>query len=202
MEQLSCVELPVVEKKTYFCSMKRIILVTGGQRSGKSVYAEQLALQHSDTPLYIATARVWDDEMRHRVRLHQERRGPCWTTIEQDGELGGIDIGGRVALIDCVTHWCTNRYLDMSGPDGALPDSSDVQAALKRDFDRFTSQEGTFIFVTNEIGCGGISDNAMMRQFTDVQGMMNQYIASTADEVVLMVSGIAVKIKEEGENEE
>lgn len=175
--------------------MKRMILITGGQRSGKSNYAERLALSLSEHPMYIATARVWDDEMRRRVSKHQERRGPCWQTIEQDLDLWHIDIGGGVALIDCVTNWCTNRYLDMCGPDGALPDVDDVYKELTADFDRFTAQDGTFIFVTNEIGSGGISDNAMMRQFTDLQGWINQYIASKSDEVVLMVSGIPVNIK-------
>ena len=182
-------------KKPYFCGMKRIILVTGGQRSGKSSHAERMALQLSEAPVYIATARVWDDEMRQRVRLHQARRGACWTTIEQDRALQGTDIGGGVALIDCVTHWCTNRYLDMSGADGSLPEVQTVYETLRADFDRFTLQDGTFIFVTNEIGCGGISDNAMMRQFTDLQGMVNQYIAAAADEVWLLVSGIALKVK-------
>ena len=175
--------------------MKKIIMITGGQRSGKSNYAERLALSLSEHPMYIATARVWDDEMRRRVSKHQERRGPCWKTIEQDLDLWRVDIGGGLALIDCVTNWCTNRYLDMCGSDGALPDVDDVYKELTDDFDRFTAQNGIFIFVTNEIGCGGISDNAMMRQFTDLQGWMNQYIAAKADEVVLMVSGIEVKVK-------
>ena len=175
--------------------MKKIIMITGGQRSGKSRYAERLAMSLSDRPVYIATARVLDDEMRRRVSKHQERRGPCWQTIEQDRDLRNIDISGGVALIDCVTNWCTNRYLDMCGADGALPDVDDVYEKLTADFDQFTAQDGTFIFVTNEIGSGGISVNAMMRQFTDLQGWMNQYIASKADEVVLMVCGIEVKVK-------
>ncbi len=195
MNILSLIVSAHLQKKSYFCGMKRIILVTGGQRSGKSAYAEQLALQHDSSPFYIATARIWDEEMRARVDKHQARRGPCWTTIECDGLLSGIDISGKVVLIDCVTHWCTNRFLDMSGADGSLPNVGNVFDVLKSDFDRFTAQEATFIFVTNEIGCGGISDNAMMRQFTDLQGIMNQYIAAKADEVVLMVSGIAMKVK-------
>ena len=65
----------------------------------------------------------------------------------------------------------------------------------KAEFDRFTSQDATFIFVTNEIGCGGVSANAVQRRFTDLMGWMNQYVASQADEVILMVSGIPVKIK-------
>ena len=65
----------------------------------------------------------------------------------------------------------------------------------KDEFDRFTAQDATFIFVTNEIGSGGVSENALQRKFTDLEGWMNQYIAQQADEVILMVSGISVKVK-------
>ena len=70
-----------------------------------------------------------------------------------------------------------------------------VLDAIKKEFDRFTSQDATFIFVTNEIGMGGVSENGLQRKFTDLQGWMNQYVASQADEVVLMVSGIPVRVK-------
>lgn len=173
--------------------MKRIILVTGGQRSGKSRYAEELALKLSDTPVYVATAHVWDDEFRERVRIHQERRGPQWTNIEEEKYLGSISIPGRVAVIDCITLWCTNFFYDAE--KNVENKVSDALENLKREFDRFTEQDATFIFVTNELGSGGVSSNASQRHFTDLQGWMNQYAASKADEVILMVSGIPVKIK-------
>ena len=66
---------------------------------------------------------------------------------------------------------------------------------VRKEFDRFTDHDATYIFVTNEIGCGGVSDNAVQRRFTDLQGWMNQYVASRADEVIWMVSGIPVTIK-------
>lgn len=169
--------------------MKRVILITGGSRSGKSSYAEQLALSLSDAPVYLATARIWDDEFRERVRRHQERRGPQWTNLEEEKYLSRHDLTGRVVVVDCLTLWCTNFFFDsQSDVDASL-------AALKAEFDRFTAQEATFLFVTNEIGMGGTSDNALQRRFTDLQGWMNQYVASQADEVLLMVSGIPVKIK-------
>ena len=169
--------------------MKRIILITGGSRSGKSSYAEQLALSLSDAPVYVATARIWDEEFRERVRRHQERRGPQWTNIEEEKYLSRHDVAGRVVVVDCLTLWCTNFFFDgQSDVDASLE-------ALKAEFDRFTDQEATFLFVTNEIGMGGTSDNALQRRFTDLQGWMNQYVASRADEVLLMVSGIPVKIK-------
>lgn len=169
--------------------MKRIILITGGQRSGKSSKAEELALSLSKTPVYVATAHIWDDEFRERVRRHQERRGPEWTNIEEERQLSRISLTGRVAVIDCVTLWLTNIF---------FANDSDVEQSLqeaKAELDTFTNQDTTFVFVTNEIGLGGVSDNALQRKFTDLQGWINQYIAQKADEVILMVSGIAVKIK-------
>lgn len=169
--------------------MKKIILITGGQRSGKSNKAEELALSLSSNPIYVATAHIWDDEFRERVRKHQERRGPQWTNIEEELYLSCHDLSGRVAVIDCVTLWLTNFF---------YANDSDVNKSLeaaKAEFDAFTQHDATYIFVTNEIGSGGVSENALQRKFTDLQGWMNQYIASKADEVIWMVSGIPVKIK-------
>lgn len=168
--------------------MSRKILITGGQRSGKSEKAEALALSLSDEPIYMATAHVWDDEFRERVRKHQERRGPQWTNIEEERELSRHDVSGRVVLVDCITLWLTNFLSEKNTIEQTLQE-------VKDEFDRFTSQDATFIFVTNEIGSGGVSENALQRRFTDLQGWMNQYVAQHADEVILMVSGIAVKIK-------
>lgn len=167
----------------------RIILITGGQRSGKSTKAEELALSLSTNPIYVATAHVWDEEFRERVIKHQERRGPQWTNIEEETALSKHDLTGRVAVVDCVTLWLTNFFFQ---------NNSDVDKSLeavKAEFDAFTQHDATYIFVTNEIGSGGVSDNAIQRKFTDLQGWMNQYIASRADEVILMVSGIPMRIK-------
>ena len=163
--------------------MKRIILITGGARSGKSTYAEKLALELSPTPVYLATARIWDEEFHQRVIRHQKRRGPEWTNIEEQKELSRHRLEGRVVL------WCTNFFFALeSDTDRAL-------AAAKAEFDRFTAQDATFIFVTNEIGMGGTSENELQRKFTDMQGWMNQYVAARADEVILMVSGIPLTVK-------
>lgn len=167
---------------------RKIILITGGQRSGKSSHAEQLALSLAPNPVYLATAHIWDEEFRERVRLHQERRGPQWTNIEEEKQLSLHDVSGRVVVIDCVTLWLTNYFFETSDAKATLE-------VVKGEFDRFMAQDATFIFVTNEIGSGGVSENAIQRKFTDLEGWMNQYIASKADEVVLMVSGIPVKIK-------
>ena len=168
--------------------MKKIYLITGGQRSGKSQYAEQLALSISDHPVYMATAHIWDEEFKERVRKHQERRGPQWTNIEEEMLLSRHDVNGRVVVIDCVTLWLTNFFFKTEDVEQSL-------ANAKKEFDLFTYQDAVFIFVTNEIGCGGVSENEIQRRFTDLEGWMNQYIASKADEVILMLSGIPVKVK-------
>ena len=169
--------------------MKRIILITGGQRSGKSTKAEELALSLSAHPVYLATAHIWDDEFRERVKKHQERRGPEWTNIEEEIHLSHHDLTGRVVVIDCITLWLTNLFYQLDSKVDTTLESA------KKEFDAFTQNDATYIFVTNEIGLGGVSTNQLQRKFTDLQGWMNQYIAHKADEVILMVSGIAVKVK-------
>ncbi len=173
---------------------RRIILITGGERSGKSTYAEGLALSLSPTPVYIATAHPWDEEFRQRIRRHQERRGPQWTNIEEERLLSRHRVEGRVVLVDCLTLWATNFFFD-SQKEGELPDVDAVLGELKAEMDRFLTQEATFVLVTNEIGMGGVSPNAVQRRFTDLLGWLNQYVAEKADQVVLMVSGIPVMIK-------
>ena len=172
---------------------KRIILVTGGQRSGKSGFAQRLALSLSETPVYLATSRIWDEEYRKRIERHQRERGSQWTNIEEEKQLSLHRLEGRVVVIDCLTLWATNFFFD---------NESEVEKSLeelKKEFDRFTDQDATFIFVTNEIGMGGIAENTIQRRFSDLQGWMNQYVAGKADEVVLLVAGIPVRVKgEEG----
>ena len=99
-----------------------------------------------------------------------------------------------MAVIDCITLWCTNFFFNRD-TYGQQPTVDGALSEIEREFDRFTDQDATFIFVTNEIGCGGVSDNAVQRRFTDMLGWMNQYVAARADEVVLMTSGIPMKIK-------
>ncbi len=169
--------------------MPYIHLITGGERSGKSTYAEQLALAQSDNPIYVATARVWDEEFRERIRRHQDRRGKQWQNIEEEKFLSQHDYTGRTVLIDCVTLWATNFFFDN---DNDLDLSLDL---LKTELDKLCEQDASFIIVTNEIGMGGVSPNAIQRRFTDLQGWFNQYIASKANRVTLMVSGLPLEVK-------
>jgi Adenosyl cobinamide kinase/adenosyl cobinamide phosphate guanylyltransferase len=169
--------------------MKKITLITGGQRSGKSRYAQEMALLLSARPVYLATSRIWDEEHRRRIDRHKAERKTEWTNIEEDKALSKHQLSGRVVLVDCVTLWATNFFFDSNA------DTEKSLAELKAEFDRFTEQDARFIFVTNEIGLGEMSQNELQRKFADLQGWLNQYIAEKADEVFLMVSGIPVKIK-------
>ena len=169
---------------------KYIHLITGGQRSGKSSYAEKLALGLSSSPSYVATSRVWDEEHRQRIEKHKEnRKANSWINYEEEKFLGNLQLEGQVVLIDCITLWATNFFYDLD---------SNVELsleALKQEFDKFTDQEAHFIFVSNEIGMGEMSMNAIQRKFADLQGWLNQYIAQKADTVSFMVSGIPMRIK-------
>lgn len=169
--------------------MAYIHLITGGERSGKSTYAERIALGMSPNPIYLATARIWDEEFRERVRLHQERRGDEWTNIEEEKYLSKLELRDRTVLIDCVTLWATNFFFDNGGSvEPAL-------ALLKAEFDKLCLVDTNLIIVTNEIGLGGVSLDATQRRFTSLQGWLNQYIAERADRVTFMVSGIPMQIK-------
>lgn len=169
--------------------MSEITFITGGQRSGKSSFAQKLALSLSDKPVYLATSRVWDEEHRKRIERHKADRGNEWINIEEEKFLSRHMFSGKVVVIDCVTLWATNFFFDL----GSNVNTS--LEALKSEFENFISQDAHLIFVSNEIGLGGTSENAIQRQFTDLQGWLNQYISGKADEVFFMVSGIPVKIK-------
>ena len=169
--------------------MSYIHLITGGERSGKSTYAESEALRLSESPVYLATARVWDEEFRQRILRHQERRGPEWTNIEEDIRPSKHDFTGRVVLIDCITLWATNYFFDMQ------QDVDQALEALKKEFDTLVQQDATFIFVTNELGMGGMSESRTQRLFTQLQGWMHQYVAARADRVTLMVRGLPLPVK-------
>ena len=114
--------------------MKKIILITGGERSGKSVYAENLALGLSDRPVYLATARIWDEEFRQRVAIHRERRGPQWTNIEEEKWLSRHRLEGRTVLVDCGSICKCIEHATGRKPDITLgkPDPNMLQGILHR----------------------------------------------------------------------
>lgn len=166
-----------------------IYYITGGQRSGKSGYGQRLALTLTDKPIYLATSRHWDHEYQKRIDRHKADRDSRWESIEEEKSLSKYDFTGRVVLVDCITLWLTNYFVDME---------NDIEACLKAakaEFDLLTTQKATFIFISNEIGMGTHAHSEVGRKFTDLQGWMNQHIAKRADEAWLMISGIPMKLK-------
>lgn len=169
--------------------MREIILITGGQRSGKSRFAQKLAEDYSPHPLYVATARRWDNDFEERIRHHQADRSEKWETLEEEKRLSSLRLTGRTVLLDCITLWLTNIFHDHR---------YDLQPSLeeaKLEWDRFIRQDFRLIAVSNEIGMCLHAADAMSRHFTDLQGWVNQYIAASADKVYVMISGIPMQIK-------
>lgn len=168
---------------------RRIIYISGGARSGKSHYAQSLAESLSDHPIYLATARIMDEDFARRVARHQRDRGEQWETIEEPTRLSAHDLTGRVVLMDCVTLWLTNLY------DEHTYNMDETLEAAKGEWDRFIRQDMTLIVVSNELGMGLHASTEGARHFVDLQGWVNQHVASTADEAYFMVSGIPMKLK-------
>jgi adenosylcobinamide kinase/adenosylcobinamide-phosphate guanylyltransferase len=169
--------------------MAQITFITGGQRSGKSSFAQRLAEEKSESPIYMATARVWDKDFESRIKRHQSDRGQQWQTIEEQINISKHKLEGKTVLLDCVTLWLTNIFFE---------NKNDVDRSLeiaKKEWDKFTSQNFTLIVVSNELGMGVHPENEVARKFADLQGWMNQYIARSANHVQLMVSGIPVIVK-------
>lgn len=167
-----------------------IYLITGGARSGKTRYAQQLALSLSETPVYVATAKIWDEDFKKRVQRHQADRGPEWTSLEEEMNLHHLPLAGKVAVIDCVTLWLTNCFIHFK---------NDTEASLKKlqtEVDALEQMPGHFIIVSNELGMGLHAETTIGRTFTDLQGWANQYIAHKATKVILMVAGIPLTIKQ------
>lgn len=169
---------------------RKITLITGGQRSGKSSFAERYALSLSDSPVYMATSRVWDDDYLQRIQRHQKDRGDQWQNIEEEKHLSQHSLDQSVIVIDCVTLWATNFFFDRS--EDSL---DDIFQAVFTEFQKFTQHNNHYIFVTNEIGLGGISIDPVQRRFTDLLGWINQAIAKRADTVTFMVSGLPMQLK-------
>lgn len=178
--------------------MKKVILVTGGSRSGKSRHAMETALKY-EKRAFIATAPACDEEMERRIAAHRAERGDRFVTIEESTDIAkafaSLPPNTEVALLDCLTVWAGN-LMHKHG------DSDDVTfSEIDAFFDAIADPPVDVILVTNEVGSGVIPDNAMARRFRDLAGTINQRAAARADKVILCVSGIPVTIKDDGLNE-
>ncbi|KIO78059.1 cobinamide kinase [Pedobacter lusitanus] len=166
-----------------------LIFVTGGVRSGKSGYAQKRVKELCADPVYIATAKIWDEDFQERVKRHQDDRGPEWTNFEAYRDLHLLPLQGRYVVIDCVTLWLTNFFMDRE---------NDVELSLadfKKEIDQLLSVPATFLIISNELGMGLHAETPVGRKFADLQGWANQYVAAKADEAVLMVSGLPLFLK-------
>lgn len=182
----------------------KLILVTGGARSGKSKFAEQMAEQAGLPVTYIATAQIFDEEMRARVQTHQARRAQHWSTREApfDAAVQVKEAGNAtpVILLDCLTLYVSNHLL-RGLPDGDVFSEKrhehveQVLAAVDQLISAAKSVPARVIIVTNEVGAGIVPDNALSRMFRDAAGLANQRVAAAADEVYVMISGLPLRLK-------
>lgn len=179
--------------------MGKIILVTGGARSGKSKFAETLALKLGNgRSAYIATAQVFDEEMAHRIKLHKERRGKNWITFESpfnaDKTISYAAETFDVILFDCVTIYLSN-FLCAANLDDVEKINCDAENLIGALINAAENSNATIIFVSNEVGAGIVPENKLARIFRDIAGLANQQIAAHSEKVFLTVAGIAVDIK-------
>lgn len=184
--------------------MGKIVLVTGGARSGKSRFAEQYAARYGTRIAYIATAEVYDKEMAFRVALHKKRRPAEWQTWEApfDAHKALAEAGREhdMVLFDCMTLYISNLLCSLESYE-----DSDANYQLLRDkicklIAQAKQNTGTTIFVTNEVGDGIVPENHLSREYRDLAGIAGQIAAREADEVYLVTCGLPVNIKKLAEN--
>lgn len=185
--------------------MGKLVLVTGGARSGKSSYAEKIVAGEGEDVLYVATAVPFDDEMKLRVEIHRAGRPKEWQTLEAYKGLGGkikSNCRGKSAvLLDCITIMVTNLMLEGEFDWEHLTSEQQfsIEEYIAAEIDGFIgiakSEAPLFVAVTNEVGMGLVPEHPLGRVFRDIAGRINQKLAREADEVYLCVSGIPVRIK-------
>jgi len=179
--------------------MGKIILVTGGARSGKSSFAEQFVAKHGSRVGYIATSKICDEEMEYRVKLHRERRPAEWKTFEApENAHKVIAEQGQVYdmfLFDCMTIYVSNILSTVRDIDDFDANYEIVTGKLKELIAAILGSDATVVIVTNEVGSGIVPNNRLAREYRDLAGLANQLLAQAADRVFLVVSGIPVDIK-------
>lgn len=180
-----------------------IILCSGGARSGKSEFAEQLALSLKGRKAYVATGQAFDDEMKDRIKKHQLRRGKEWITFEIPLYLHKnweqIKNVSDVILIDCLTMF-TSNHIFAYGDINTQEDSNRIESIILEELRLLlqeinNSNDKTVIFVTNEIGLGIVPENKLARYFRDITGRVNREVASAANKMYLTISGVTIELK-------
>ena len=180
-----------------------IILCSGGARSGKSEFAEQLALSLKGRKAYVATGQAFDDEMKDRIKKHQLRRGKEWITFEIPLHLHEnweqIKNVSDVILIDCLTMFTSNHVFS-HGDINTQEDANRIESIILEELRLLlqeinNSNDKTVIFVTNEIGLGIVPENKLARYFRDITGRVNREVASAANQMYLTISGVTIELK-------
>lgn len=180
-----------------------IILCSGGARSGKSEFAEQLALSLKGRKAYVATGQAFDDEMKDRIKKHQLRRGKEWITFEIPLHLHEnwehIKNVSDVILIDCLTMF-TSNHVFAHGDINTQEDANRIESIILKELRLLLqeinhSNDKTVIFVTNEIGLGIVPENKLARYFRDITGRVNREVASAANKMYLTISGVTIELK-------
>lgn len=186
--------------------MGKIVLVTGGARSGKSTFAEKRAKELGENILYMATAIPFDDEMKDRIKKHQNSRPSNWNTWEGFRGLGDTLTKESSkydgVLIDCITIMVTNIMLSHDELDfeQMTPEEMDtIEEDIKNEIENLIKGAKTascdIVMVTNELGCGIVPENPLARVFRDFAGRANQMLGCAADEVYMAVCGVPMKVK-------
>ncbi|MFX0548681.1 bifunctional adenosylcobinamide kinase/adenosylcobinamide-phosphate guanylyltransferase [Hathewaya histolytica] len=182
--------------------MSKITLVTGGSRSGKSTFAENL-LKDKDDVLYIATSIITDKEMEDRVNRHKESRNSLWTTYEGYENLDKAieNSNKKYILLDCITIMTTNLLFktERDFENFSKEDMDDVLSYIKKEFTKLIEKardmDIELVMVTNEVGWGIVPEYKISRIFRDIAGFVNQYVASISDDVYLVACGLPLKLK-------
>ncbi|MDO4542442.1 MAG: bifunctional adenosylcobinamide kinase/adenosylcobinamide-phosphate guanylyltransferase [Bacillota bacterium] len=186
--------------------MSKITLITGGARSGKSTFGEELAEKAGENILYVATAKAIDEEMKDRIKRHRERRPSQWDTLEAYRNLGSLlpqrSKDYDAILLDCVTIMSTNIIFDepaMLQEDIPFEEMLKTEEVLMEEIDSFIScfpkLKTDLIMVTNEVGMGLVPEYPLSRFYRDALGRVNQKLGRAAHEVWLVVSGIPMQVK-------
>lgn len=180
----------------------QITLVTGGARSGKSIFAEQLASASNLEVIYIATSEIKDEEMALRVKRHREQRPACWDTIEEplhpEKKIGRLSGSGKIILLDCLTLWVSNLLLhpDLPHRDAKFVEKETYILEKTRNLiEIFSVKKYNAILVTNEVGCSIVPGDVLSRSYRDIMGRVNQLCAQCASSVYLTVAGVPVELK-------
>ena len=177
------------------------ILIIGGARSGKSRFAQELALKLGEPVLFVATAVAGDEEMRQRIEEHRKQRPATWSTLEVTTHISSQikqKIGSaQVVIVDCITLLINNIF--NSHPTGEQIDAAPIEKKVTNEIGELVECinriDASFIIVTNEVGLGLVPTNRVGRLYRDLLGKANQTLAQHADEIYLMVAGLPVQIK-------